>query len=102
VVNQELSWVLLAKGAYNKKSHASATLNIYFKILFYYKVNLYIYIFPYRILASEQNIIVAAIQYRVASLGFLYLGTEVWHQSCPGVQRTWCPGVQARRCHAVP
>jgi hypothetical protein len=30
-----------------------------------------------RILASEQNIMVAAIQYRVASLGFLYLGTEV-------------------------
>lgn len=27
-------------------------------------------------LASEQNIIVASLQYRVASLGFLYLGTE--------------------------
>jgi acetylcholinesterase len=27
-------------------------------------------------LASEQNIIVASIQYRVASLGFLYLGSE--------------------------
>ena len=27
-------------------------------------------------LASEQNVIVASLQYRVASLGFLYLGGE--------------------------
>ena len=29
-----------------------------------------------RTLASEQNVIVASLQYRVASLGFLYLGAE--------------------------
>ena len=38
---------------------------------------LHIIQFIYRILASEQNVMIAAIQYRVASLGFLYLGTEV-------------------------
>ena len=29
-----------------------------------------------KILASEENVIVASLQYRVASLGFLYLGSE--------------------------
>jgi acetylcholinesterase len=29
-----------------------------------------------KVLASEENIIVVSIQYRVGSLGFLYLGTE--------------------------
>ena len=29
-----------------------------------------------KILASEANVIVASLQYRVASLGFLYLGSE--------------------------
>ena len=30
----------------------------------------------FQVLATEQNVIVASMQYRVASLGFLYLGTE--------------------------
>lgn len=32
-------------------------------------------VYDYNALASEENIIVVSIQYRVASLGFLYLGT---------------------------
>lgn len=32
-------------------------------------------VYDYKALASEENIIVVSIQYRVASLGFLYLGT---------------------------
>ena len=33
-------------------------------------------IYDPKVLASEENIIVVSIQYRVGSLGFLYLGTE--------------------------
>lgn len=42
----------------------------YFFFLVLFAVLLY-----YRILASEENVIVVSMQYRVASMGFLYLGT---------------------------
>lgn len=32
-------------------------------------------VFFFRILAAEENMIIVSMQYRVASLGFLYLGT---------------------------
>lgn len=32
-------------------------------------------VYDYKALSTEENIIVVSIQYRVASLGFLYLGT---------------------------
>ena len=42
----------------------------------YYSGTSSLQVYDPKILASEENVIVASLQYRVASLGFLYLGSE--------------------------
>ena len=42
----------------------------------YYSGTSTLQVYDPKTLASEQNVIVASLQYRVASLGFLYLGAE--------------------------